>query len=300
MRVITLAALAALLAATMHAQGPAAADLPRTTKLAEGVFAFEQLDPTKPGVTVNNLIVVTADGVLVADGQGTVANTERLLAAIATLTPQPVRYVIVGSEHGDHRGGDSAFPRTATFVAHPFSLANLTRQAASPRRRPDAPPVVVPTESVDDKRVIKLGGREIDVLFLGRAHTGGDLEVYLPAERILYMSEVFSNRIFPSMANGYPSEWVAALTRSEHVEASVRVPAHGLPGTPLIQPDAYLDYRRALERVISEGRRLHAAGVPVDEAASQADFGPFDGWWRRKENAPGALKRVYMELEGKI
>ena len=41
-----------------------------------------------------------------------------------------------------------------------------------------------------------MGDTEIDVLFLGRAHTGGDLEVYLPREKILFMSEVFSTASF--------------------------------------------------------------------------------------------------------
>jgi glyoxylase-like metal-dependent hydrolase (beta-lactamase superfamily II) len=277
-------------------QEPGAA-FPRITRLADGVYAYEQLDPTKRGVTANNLIVVTGDGVLVADGQGTVQNTARLVADIATLTSQPIRYVVVGSEHGDHRGGDSAFPATATFIAYPSSQASLARQARAPDRRPGAPPTIVPAEAVADKRILTLGGRDVDVLFLGRAHTGGDLEVYLPKERILFMSEVFSNRIFPSMANGYPSEWLAALDKAERMDVAVFVPAHGLPALPVVLEGAEREYHRALARVVAEGRRLHDAGVAVDEAASRADFGEIGGWWRRAENAPGALKRVYAELD---
>src|SRR5262245_9887161 len=173
-------------------------DFPRITKLADKVYAYEQIDPTKRIVTANNLIVVTNDGVLVADGQGTVDNVQRLVADIAKLTPQPIKYVVVGSEHGDHIGGDTAFPASATFVVHPNSKAVVERRIG---RSADV---------VAEKRVISFGGEEIVVMFLGRGHTGGDLEVYLPREKILYMSEVFSNRIFPSMANGFPTEWVAA------------------------------------------------------------------------------------------
>src|SRR3954468_10815222 len=79
--------------------------LPRLTRLADGVYAYEHVDPTKRGVSVNNLVVVSGDGVLVADGQGTVDNTKELVAAIATVTSQPVKFVVVGSVHGDHRGG---------------------------------------------------------------------------------------------------------------------------------------------------------------------------------------------------
>src|SRR6476659_7507189 len=97
------------------------ADFPRITKLAANVYAYEQIDPTKRIVTANNLIIVTTDGVLVAEGQGTVDHVKRLVADIGTLTPQPIQFVGVGSEHRHHTGGDTAFPETATFLVHPFS-----------------------------------------------------------------------------------------------------------------------------------------------------------------------------------
>jgi len=263
-------------------------DFPRTTKLAEGVYAYEQIDPTKRIVTANNLIVITNDGVLVAEGQGTVENVARLVADIAKLTPQPIRYVVVGSEHGDHTGGDAAFPQTAAFLAHPFSKAAIERRIGRA------------AETVADKRAISMGGTLIDILFLGRAHTGGDLEVYLPREKILFMSEVFSNRIFPSMANGFPTEWLAALKKAEQMDVARFVPAHGFIDSVAILNEEERNYRSALERVIAEGRRLHDMKVPVDDAPSRADFGEFAAWTRRAENAAGALKRVYMELDGQL
>jgi glyoxylase-like metal-dependent hydrolase (beta-lactamase superfamily II) len=263
-------------------------DFPRTTKLADGVYAYEQIDPTKRIVTANNLIVVTSDGVLVAEGQGTVENVKRLIADIALLTPQPIKYVVAGSEHGDHTGGDAVFPASATFLVHPFSKAAVERR------------INRPAETVADKRVLTLGGVEIDVLFLGRAHTGGDLEVYLPGPRVLFMSEVFSNRVFPSMANGFPAEWLETLTKAERIDASIYVPAHGFIDGAAILKEEERNYRAALEKVISEGRRLHDLKVPVDDAAEKADFGPFATWTRKPENAAGALKRVYMELDGEL
>ncbi|HMB79207.1 MAG TPA: MBL fold metallo-hydrolase [Vicinamibacterales bacterium] len=265
-------------------RGLTAADFPRVTKLAENVYAFEQIDPTKRTVTVNNLIVVTTDGVLIAESQGTVDNVKRLVAEIAKLTPKPIKYVVVGSEHGDHTGGISAFPAGVVYLAHPFS----------------APRIKQPTEPVTDKRVIMLGGTEIDVLFLGRGHTGGDLEVYLPREKILFMSEVFSNRIFPSMANGYPSEWVAALRKAEQMDVAYFVPAHGFVDSAPVMREEERNYRLALERIIAEGTRLHDAGTSLENATAAARFEPYDGWTRAANNAYAALKRVYMELDGQL
>src|SRR5581483_10558994 len=88
--------------ADIHARGLTTADFPRVRQLATNVYTFEQIDPTKRTVTVNNLIVVFDAGVLVAEGQGTDENVRTLLEAVRTITPQPIRYVVVGSEHGDH------------------------------------------------------------------------------------------------------------------------------------------------------------------------------------------------------
>jgi cyclase len=275
---------ASIRTADITVRGLTAADFPRVKKLAENVYSFEQIDPTKRILTVDNLIVVTAAGVLVAESQGTDANTRLLVAAVATLTPQPIKYVVVGSEHGDHTGGIAAFPSGVTFLAHPFS----------------APRIKQPTEPVTDRRVIAMGGTEIDVLFLGRAHTGGDLEVYLPREKILFMSEVFSNRVFPSMANGYPTEWVAALKKAEQMDVAVYVPAHGFVDEAAVLREEEHNYRLAIERVLSEGKRLHDAKVPVENAAASADFGPYAGWTRKENNAAGAITRVYMELDGQL
>jgi len=254
------------------------------TKLAENVYAYEQIDPTKRTVTVNNLIVVTSAGVLLAESQGTADNVKRLVADVAKLTTQPIKYVVVGSEHGDHTGGIAAFPPGVVYFAHPFS----------------APRIKQPTEPVTDKRVLTLGGTEIDVLFLGRAHTGGDLEVYLPREKILFMSEVFSNRIFPSMANGYPTEWVAALRKAEQMDVGYFVPAHGFVDSAAVMREEERNYRLALERVIAEGTRLHDAGTSLENASTGARFEPFDGWTRAANNAFSGLKRVYMELDGQL
>jgi glyoxylase-like metal-dependent hydrolase (beta-lactamase superfamily II) len=238
--------------------------------------------------------------VLVCDGQGTVDNTTRLVADIAKLTPQPIVYVVVASEHGDHTGGNSAFPASAVFMASAFSRANLERQANAPNQRANAPKTIVPSETVSGKRVLSLGDTEVQVLELGRAHTSGDLVVYLPKEKILWMSEVFSNRIFPSMANSQPTEWLATLTKAEQMDVNVYVPAHGFVDSPAILKEEERTFHQALERVIAEGRRLHDAKVPVDKAADSADFGPFADWTRRTDNAAGALKRVYMELDGEL
>ena len=106
--------------ADITVRGIKESDFPRIKKLADNVYSYEQLHQGMKVVTTNSLIVVTTDGVLIADGQGNQEHVKRMIADIAKLTPQPIKYVVVGSEHGDHTGGNDAMIQAtgAKLLAH--------------------------------------------------------------------------------------------------------------------------------------------------------------------------------------
>lgn len=283
-------------------RGWTAKDFPKVIPLAPQVYAYEDVH-IGGAITTNSLIVLTSEGVVVVDGQGTVAQTERLVAEIGKLTDQPIRYVIIGSQHPDHVGGNSAFPSSATFIAHPVAQAALQRAASQPPREggpPNPPKVVVPTETVADQRMLLVGGTEIRIQNLGRSHTGSDLTVYLPKQKVLFLSETYMPRMFPSIGTGYPTEWLGAFKQARRIKADWYVPAHGfVDDAKALRAELPL-FQRALETIIAEGKRLHAAGVPVDDAAKQASFGEFNDWSLREVFGPADIKRVYAELNGEL
>ncbi len=283
------------------ARGFTEEDFPRVQQLAGGVYSYEQLRSAgDERFTTVSLFVVTSEGVLVADGQGNTEETQRMIDAIGEVTDQPITHVVICSDHGDHTAGNSAFPEDATFLAHPTSRANLEASANRPNRSTDAPPVRMPTKLVEDTKVLQLGDKEIHVLFLGRAHTGGDLVVYLPEEKILFMSETYLNRIFPAMRSAHPSEWVAMIERAQAMDVDVYVPGHGFVESPEILEEELETYRLAMERVIAEAKRLHAAGVSAEDAGEQANFGDLENWSLRSSQGSRAIQRVYMELNGEL
>lgn len=274
-------------------------DYRHVRRLAERVYTYE-FAPAGDPVTTVSLFVVSEEGVLVADGQGSPAETERLLGAIAGITDAPVTHVVVGSDHGDHTGGNAAFPEGTEFIAHPAALRNLEAAAARTDRADDAPPIVLPTRLVEDEAVVRLGDREVRILFLGRGHTDGDLAVHLPGERILFMSEAYVDRVFPLLRSGYPSEWVDVLREAEAMDVDTYVAGHGVRGSVDYGREGVARYRHALERVIAEGRRLHAAGLSADEAVERADLGDLESLPDYGPQAPRAIRRVFMELEGAL
>jgi glyoxylase-like metal-dependent hydrolase (beta-lactamase superfamily II) len=280
-------------------RGLADADFPRVTRLADGVYAYEQLRSAgDERFTTVSLFVVTAAGVLVADGQGSEAETKRLIEEIGKITPQPVTHVVIGSDHGDHTAGNAAFPAGAAYYAHPTSIEVL--EAAARRRREAGVANPVAYTPVRDRTVLRLGGTEIHVLFLGRAHTGGDLSVYLPSSKVLFMSEAYLHRVFPAMRSAYPSEWVQVIEKAQALDVDVYVPGHGFVDPPGVLEEELETFRRALVQVIAEAKRLHAAGVGVDDAVTQARFGDLAAWSLRASQAPIAIRRIYLELEGRL
>ena len=78
------------------------------------------------------------------------------------------------------------------------------------------------------------------------------------------------------------------------------VPGHGFVDSPAILKEELETYRKALVQVIAEARRLHSAGVDVEIAVTQAKFGDLETWTIRSSQSAIAVRRVYLELNGKL
>jgi cyclase len=256
---------------------------PRTIKLADNVYGYE--DIRNPGFTTVSLFVVGNDGVLLADGQGSAAATQKLLDAIAKVTPKPVKWYVVGSDHGDHTAGNSVLPKDIRYIV----------SKASKEQMKSAAPAMT-----SDKEVINIGGIEVQALYLGRAHTGGDLLVYLPRQKILFMSEVYLNRVFPAMRSAYPTEWVSVVDKALKLDVDRFVPGHGFIEEPRPSREELVEYQKALRAVIAEVNRLHKLGLSADDAAKQANWGVYKEWFLVDQQGPIAVRKVYEEIEGKL
>jgi cyclase len=268
-------------------------DFPRTVKVAENVYTYEDFHSGAEKFTTTDMFVVTNDGVLVADAQGSPEATRGLLEAIRKVTPKPIKYVVVCSDHGDHTGGNSVLPPGIVYFIHPTSKAILERQANGWK-----PPADV--RVVTEKQTVSLGGEDFEIFFLGRAHTGGDLSVYLPRRRILFLSETFLNRVFPAMRSAYPSDWLRSLDRAEQMNVDLYIPGHGFTETAAVSKEELHNFHKALQSVIDEATRLYKAGVPVDDAIKQANWGEYKSWTLATSQGPIAIRKVYEELSGKL
>jgi cyclase len=125
-----------------------------------------------------------------------------------------------------------------------------------------------PNVTYSNRLVIHSGRREIDLLFLGRGHTGGDTVVYLPMEKIVATGDLMESRL-AYMGDAFFDEWVATLDELKKLDFDVDLPGHGIPFSDKGLITAFQSYLMDLTRQVAE---LRARGVSADDAASRVDL----------------------------
>jgi glyoxylase-like metal-dependent hydrolase (beta-lactamase superfamily II) len=229
--------------------------------------------------------VVTPEGVVVIDALGSPALAERLMAEIAKITPQPVKWVIVTHYHADHIYGLQAFQKAgARILAHRAAREYLNSETARLRleaSRQDLAPwidentrLVPPDEWVDDERRLRLGGVDFVIKHLGPAHTPEDLAVYVPSERLLFAGDlVFRSRI-PFVGQADSGHWIQALDVLLGFDATVVVPGHGpLSAEPRKDMQLTRDYLAYLRKTMGEAARNLE---PFESAYEATDWSAFE------------------------
>ena len=160
-----------------------------------------------------------------------------------------------------------------------------------------------PNVTYSDTLTLVKGGREVQLHFPGRGHTGGDTLVFLPEERIVFTGDFFVGspdaHMLPYMGDGFVEEWPAALDELKALQFDTIVPGHGNPFTDRSQIDHLQAFLRDLNGQVTD---LHARGVPVDEAAAQVDLTAHREHYRARADQvdPRAVVRMYELLQIKM
>ena len=123
------------------------------------------------------------------------------------------------------------------------------------------PRVTLPTMTFDRRLVIHRGGREIHLIFLGRAHTAGDVVAFIPSERVIATGDLMHG-LLPYMGDGFPDEWPATLRALEALEFDRVIPGHGSiqEGKSVLS-----QFRGYVEEITEKVTRGVERGQPLDE-----------------------------------
>ena len=272
---------------------------PQVREVSDGVFAYVQPDGTW---FINNTgFLVGPQGVVSVDSCSTERRTRAYRAAIAAVTPAPVRTVLNTHHHGDHTFGNALFP-TATIVGHERARAEVI--AFGPAR--DLPfwqnpdwgelPLEPPFLTFTDEIAIHSGDLRVVVRHVGMAaHTTNDVLVWIPERSVLFCGDLVFNGGTPFLLMGSVEGCVDVLENVVRpLGARTVVPGHG----PVFAGDApvasTLDYLRFVRDLAARGRE---AGISPLQAARDTDLGRFAAW-PDAERIVGNLHRAYAELNG--
>jgi cyclase len=152
-----------------------------------------------------------------------------------------------------------------------------------------------PNVTIDDRMTIVRGDREMRLLYLGHGHTGGDLVVYLPKERVLCSGDLLVNGI-ANLVDGYVDEWPATLEKLKALDFEDVIPGHGEPFKGKERIGYFQDY---LKDLWAQASKLHEhvaasdAAKRIDLTAHKAHFPTITG----PGVNPLAVARIYAVIE---
>jgi cyclase len=124
-------------------------------------------------------------------------------------------------------------------------------------------PIILPDVTFQDRLTVSRGDREIDVLYLGRAHTSGDVVVHLPKEGIVIAGDIVITPIpLVGSDQSHVADWSATLDKLRALKATTIVPGHG----PVMHDDKQLEVLSRMFRSITEQTQ---AGISKGESLDQ-------------------------------
>jgi glyoxylase-like metal-dependent hydrolase (beta-lactamase superfamily II) len=247
-----------------------------STDLGHGIWMLE-------GAGGNMALCVGAEGAFLVDDQYAPL-TERILAAIARITDQPVRFVLNTHWHGDHTGGNENLGEAGSLiVAHDNVRRRLATEQFSEifdRTTPPSPPAALPVVTFNDSITFHLDGRTIEAFHVPPAHTDGDAVVHFVEADVLHMGDVFWNGEYPFIdyeSGGRIEGIIAAVERVlPRVGPKTRVLAGHGPVGGRAELEAYLSMLQGVRAALAP---LVEAGQGVEEIVALRPTAAWDGAW---------------------
>jgi 2-keto-4-pentenoate hydratase/2-oxohepta-3-ene-1,7-dioic acid hydratase in catechol pathway/glyoxylase-like metal-dependent hydrolase (beta-lactamase superfamily II) len=283
-------------------------------EVADKVWAWTLPDG---GYGWSNAGLVAGDGAsLLVDTLFDLALTREMFAAMKPITARaPITDALITHSNGDHTHGNQlldasvriiAAKDTAEEIAHgmPAELLAMTQTG-------DLGPVATPfarerfghfdfsgidvrnaDQTFDRELTIDVGGRRVDLLNLGPAHTAADSVVHVPDAGVLFGGDLLFIGCTPIVWAGPISNWIAACDAMIALDAPIVVPGHG----PVTDPDGIRAVRGYLAHVDEQAEAAYRKGLSWAEAANGIDLGEYATWLDAERVVVNVYQR-YRELD---
>lgn len=253
------------------------------TKIAGDLYRFQ-----------NNfhysVFLVTRDGIIVTDPID--ADAARWLKdELKARFDVPVRYLVYSHDHRDHSAGGEVFAPEATVVAHENARATIIGE-----QRPTA----VPDITFTDRMTLRLGGKAVELVYLGRSHSDNMIVMHFPEERAVFAVDFISVKRLPYMNlnDAYFPDWIEAVNKVEAMDFDILVPGHGPLGTRADVTE-HRQYLQALYDAVLDASRKGQSLEEMKKSITLDAFshlGMYDKW--RELNIEGMYRQVSLHRRG--
>jgi cyclase len=282
-------------------------------EIADGCYAYLQGDGSWGW---SNAGLVVGDGAsLLVDTLFDLALTRQMLDSMRDFTRHaPIRTVVNTHANGDHCWGNQLV-RDAEIIAsracrdemmalEPSLMAALVKaEGLGPAGDYfkhcfgafdfDGIELTPPSRVFDGRLSLEVGGRQIELIEVGPAHTRGDVLVHLPDQRIMFSGDILFIGGAPIMWEGPVDNWVRACDRILEADLAAIVPGHG----PVTDARGVATVREYLTYARDEARKRFDAGMPAEQAAREIARGAFTTL-RERERIAVNVDTLYREFRG--
>ena len=214
-----------------------------------------------PGAGANTEVRLTPAGLIVVDGKlAGEANYNDLMTQIRSVSPLPVKILLITQHHADHAGNNDRFAAAGVEI---IAQKDLNEQLKNYTVNPKPAPA---TSVYGADHISKLGGVEVRAYHYAPGHTGGDSIVYFPDLKVVVLSDIMTppggaGMLIDYAGGGSALGWLRALDAVLKLDFDLAVPGNGEPVT---KPDVEA-YAKKAHAVIDRARELVAAGTPGDK-----------------------------------
>ncbi len=253
----------------------------------------------------NNLsFIVTGDGVVVVNGGAAYGLAKALHDEIKVITDQPVKLVFNENGQGHAVLGNNYWAEQGVpIVAHVEAAEEVAEYGGSilegmqryNRDQAEGTKLQGPTETFEDEYIVEMGDFRIEALYLGPAHSPGDIVIWLPKQSLVIAGDMaFHERMLPIFEHTYTADWLETWDNEfEALGATYVIPGHGHP-TNMAQVRRYT--KGYLEHLRSQIAAHLEAGGGLAEAyyVDQSAYKNLDTF---EELATKNAGRVFEQME---
>jgi glyoxylase-like metal-dependent hydrolase (beta-lactamase superfamily II) len=253
-----------------------------TGDLAEKKISFTEVGRDLWAFTAegdpNTGVIIGEDSVMIVDAQATPRLAGKVIEKIRSVTDKPVKYVVLSHYHAVRVLGASA------YGASEIVMSDVARAQVAERGKEDwdsefgrfprlfeghesIPGLTWPSLTFSDRMTVHMGRHRVDLMFLGRAHTAGDIVAYVPDENVMFTGDIVEYRSACYCGDGHFSDWPATLEAMRAFQPDAIAPGRGnaLVGTKKVNEaldltkDFVLSTYRPVARVAQGGGSLKEA-----------------------------------------